>query len=473
MHKLFLTLLLLFSVSFIFAIPQNGVSSSNRLSLRESDINIITKDYDLNGDTLMIPKGCVLKFENGSISNGVIYADYVFPVEASLTQIFRNVKFLVRNSGTFMVKAEWFGVDRQNDDSENAENLQMLLNSNRNLHVLFQDGIYRFNIVHPVMASGQYVLTGESSGFFSEIPRTNFLITGKPMVPTFFLTLLTNRSTIKDIAFSSMSGEDSTILGNIGCVFIKDASNDPGNIDSAVDGCLFAHVGCPLKAYGRGLSITNCRFQQGGGVVIKQSHTKSDNYTQKPPYDGRGLFVDNIRVHWLYRGCQASGEYNGFGGKDYTFMTIQHNEEEEGSTFFGVMINNVYADGACQFMDCDSDINCFTLTNVFCPLPIGNFLHFKRNASNIIVSKVTAEHFYHRSPSHFVHFATFNGNMEYCIFTDNIFGVMKDALIAVEGTQQEVKNCIIANNIVKGCSELITNSQNVINLNVENNIIDK
>lgn len=39
---------------------------------KEDTVYIVQYDYDLNGQEITIPKGCILKFEDGSITNGVI-----------------------------------------------------------------------------------------------------------------------------------------------------------------------------------------------------------------------------------------------------------------------------------------------------------------------------------------------------------------------------------------------------------------
>lgn len=459
------------SLLFLLLIVVSSIKAENPL-VKNNSITIINKDYDLNGDTLKIPEGCVLKFEGGSISNGVISSNYSFPIEAGLSQIFNNVKLEIQKSGTVKLYSEWFGIDRRNNEIINSINLQSLLNCSKNLHVVFQDGLYRFSIHHPVKALGRFVLTGECSGSFSEVPRTRFSIIGYSNKPVFFLTLLTDRSTLKHISFSCSRGKNYKKFGNVGCIFIKDGIN-PGNIDSAIDECSFIHVGCPVKAYGRGLSVTNCRFQQCGGMVLKQTKSITNNKSQQPPFDGRGLFINNIRIHWLYQ--VGAGEYNSFGGKDKTFITMQENKEVDGSTFFGVMMDNIYADGECQLIDCKTNINSLILTNVFCAQPRDNFLHFRQNASNIIISKVISETFFQEPEKYASHFATFNGYLENLIMTDNIFGDVKEDIVKVCNDEQNIlKNCIINNNIIKGGKGVLS-LENIQGSSVRiiNNIIEQ
>ena len=70
---------------------------------------IIQYDYDLNGQAITIPEGCVLDFQGGSISNGTIYGDSTAIVDTLNTIFGSNVTV----SGSFALSGgwmpEWFG----------------------------------------------------------------------------------------------------------------------------------------------------------------------------------------------------------------------------------------------------------------------------------------------------------------------------------------------------------------------------
>lgn len=71
---------------------------------------VIQYDYDLNGDTLEIPKGCVLDFqEGGSFHNGILKGK--FSIQDSLNPIFENTIFEKGNTyiGCEYLRPEWFG----------------------------------------------------------------------------------------------------------------------------------------------------------------------------------------------------------------------------------------------------------------------------------------------------------------------------------------------------------------------------
>ena len=474
MDKKRLTFLALFLMVFV-SVFADGNKDKNILALRPNENFCVKENYDLDGATIDVPIGCVLKFDGGSISNGTLSSDEPFSIEAGYEQIFKNVKFTIKPYNTIKIQAEWFGVERRNTDIENSKNLQDLFNSSKSLHVSFQDGIYRFSIDHPVTSYGRTSITGECAGSFSDTPRTWFVITGNPSEPKFFLTCNTERTTLKHIMFMTLNGNDYKKYSNVGAVFLRDKVN-PGNIDSSIDDCMFYNVGCSVKAYGRGLSITNTRFQEGGGIVLKQTKSSGSNLSQQPPYDGRGLFLDNIRLHWPARGIHPSGADSPFGAKDFTLITIQNNKEVNNSTFFGVIMNNIYADGACRLIDCDSDVNSFTLTNVFCARPLNDFIHFRKNVSNLIVSKMIAENYYHYiSEKSGDNILTFNGNAEHSIISDNIFGAVKQCPIAFIGNaSHSVKNLIVSNNIFKGAHCLIGfENVNANYLRIKDNIIEK
>ena len=79
---------------------------------RANTIHIIQYDYNLNGQTITVPEGCILKFEGGNIGNGVIKGNGTI-IKAGLNRIFTNIKF----EGTLAVERvipEWFGARGDN-----------------------------------------------------------------------------------------------------------------------------------------------------------------------------------------------------------------------------------------------------------------------------------------------------------------------------------------------------------------------
>ena len=84
----------------------------------------IRYDFDLNGETINIPEGCTLKFEGGSLNNGVINGVST-TIKALKDVIFDNITL----SGSFNSKAaygEWFSDNT--DDNKILHNLFLISN---------------------------------------------------------------------------------------------------------------------------------------------------------------------------------------------------------------------------------------------------------------------------------------------------------------------------------------------------------
>src|SRR5690606_26892626 len=84
----------------------------------DNTIYEITEDYDLAGETLVIPKNCVLRFNGGSIKNGIIQGDAT-KIEASPYNIFEQYTLLTGNVTNSCLYVEWFGAEAvETADSE-------------------------------------------------------------------------------------------------------------------------------------------------------------------------------------------------------------------------------------------------------------------------------------------------------------------------------------------------------------------
>lgn len=85
---------------------------------QENTIYVITYDFDLNGETIEIPEGCVLEFDGGSISNGELIGNNTW-IESSAVTIFGD-NLTVNGSFTNNIAyPEWFGAkgDSVTDDT--------------------------------------------------------------------------------------------------------------------------------------------------------------------------------------------------------------------------------------------------------------------------------------------------------------------------------------------------------------------
>lgn len=118
-------------------------SGLGRVFLRKNivgEVNILTQDmlaktdtiyhiqydYDLNGQSIIVPDRCILEFEGGSISNGVVMGTNTDIKTGNLSKIFNNISI----TGTWKVStihSNWFDFDFT-EKANNQVNLQNLCN---------------------------------------------------------------------------------------------------------------------------------------------------------------------------------------------------------------------------------------------------------------------------------------------------------------------------------------------------------
>ena len=146
----------------------NGVNTLTQSMINKNNtIYVIQYDFNLNGQEITIPEGCVLDFQGGSFNNGILVGKDTF-ISSDLYTIFNNVEL----EGTFKNKclnAEWFGL------SVNAVNnspfLQNALNSAAVTKVfsvrISQFGEYNFaeSVKFPSMVRLSGTMSGERGNF--------------------------------------------------------------------------------------------------------------------------------------------------------------------------------------------------------------------------------------------------------------------------------------------------------------------
>ena len=100
-----------------YVILRNDKTLAEQLT-QANTIYEVRYNFDLDGDTLTIPEGCVLKFNGGKISNGTIRGAKT-SIESSLYQIFDNVTI----SGSWLnyeMYIEWFGAKSGDTTFDNS-----------------------------------------------------------------------------------------------------------------------------------------------------------------------------------------------------------------------------------------------------------------------------------------------------------------------------------------------------------------
>lgn len=68
---------------------------------------IIQYDYDLGGNTINIPENCLLDFQGGSLSNGIINGSK-FRIKSELNKIFNNIQFTGDVTKNVTFEVDWF-----------------------------------------------------------------------------------------------------------------------------------------------------------------------------------------------------------------------------------------------------------------------------------------------------------------------------------------------------------------------------
>lgn len=140
---------------------------------------IIQYDYDLDGETITVPEGCILDFQGGSISNGTVTGSNT-KIFAGLQTIFNSVIF----AGKFNIKeaySEWFGAipDGVHDCSSHIQSALYLLYSSLSANptryskktnpvLAFCNGDYM--VGSTVLSVGSVTLRGNGTNIISSMP---------------------------------------------------------------------------------------------------------------------------------------------------------------------------------------------------------------------------------------------------------------------------------------------------------------
>ena len=75
--------------------------------IKENTIYEIRYDFDLNNQKVIIPDNCILKFNGGSISNGIIESNNI-EIKAYLVKIFDNIVFTGKTKDNNIFEVPWF-----------------------------------------------------------------------------------------------------------------------------------------------------------------------------------------------------------------------------------------------------------------------------------------------------------------------------------------------------------------------------
>lgn len=271
---------------------------------KENTIYIVQYSYNLNGQTITIPSGCVLKFEGGSISNGVLLLTNTTIIATDY--ILKNV--ILSGAIKSIIESKWFNISEYAEN--NLVNMQILADSLSKLlgkkKVLFNKGIYKTSTVNFIDVT-DVIFEGDNTVF-------QYVGDSGSRLDIFSITAQT-----KDISNITLKGLSFT--GGFSNVYI-----------SGKNGFLVENI-----------LIENCTFSNTTSAGIWDTYSKNvrmiNNYCYKCGDNGLySSFSENILITSnIIENCSGSGGIVA-GYKDKTYRI-----GFEGGRNILIEANNIFA----------------------------------------------------------------------------------------------------------------------------------
>jgi len=128
---------------------------------------VVQYDYDLDGETITIPTGCVLEFDGGSFDNGTITGQNT-KIDAPLTKIFGEDVTLSGSWNVPVIQVQWFGVvaDGTTDDSDNFQRAVSFIKDNTLSMEGIQNEIIISKSINVNIGSSQRKKTIKGNGYY-------------------------------------------------------------------------------------------------------------------------------------------------------------------------------------------------------------------------------------------------------------------------------------------------------------------
>lgn len=377
---------------------QNFVNGKNVLTQdminEPNTIYEIRYAFDLNGATINVPEGCVLKFNGGSLSNGTINTTELI-IDSQPILIIKDVNFnqkSIRNS-----YIEWFGGSPSNVD--NKEYIEKAINFSKSVKLLER----QYNVSSFTLSD--CLLVGESKlGSVLNITDTIF-VSYKGNIENIRLKCAQNNTTLITITNEGLYKSNAKIT-------IKDIYIDSFGEDDTLTNNTFLHIkGVDDQNQGiwnvKVLNVETCDNQFFEyGIRFTQSF---NNIKQTCVFFTYMLF-QNININWAsytvffetYEGTIAEEKKEPFA--DITFRNVTSNYNANTQAFcrlenaLGILFDNciIYdilkSDTATRFLFEDNStivcinnpgkINRFTKNLYISKLGLSYFTHFIRLTSN-------------------------------------------------------------------------------------------
>lgn len=125
-------------------IPDKNQPLSSQIN-KGSVTYVITDEFDLNGETLILPQKCILSFKGGRIVNGTLHGNQT-EIRGEKTLLFRNISI----TGDFQNKtvySHWFELSEAKADNKKIfDAIMALANGNTHTDVYIQKGNYHTSV---------------------------------------------------------------------------------------------------------------------------------------------------------------------------------------------------------------------------------------------------------------------------------------------------------------------------------------
>lgn len=254
----------------------------------------IRYDFDLNGETIEMQEGCILKFEGGSLKNGKIVGNSTV-IKSSPVQIFKNISIL--GSWNCISYPEWF------------DNIQSIFDKSTFSNIRF---VNTYILKKPIIISRDNINIDGGGRFITE--STNV-----------FHILNCSNINISSLSFSALAASDSAI-------FCKVVNN------IKITKCSCENINLFSSASGTNDNYNTTTKENSNNYIVISNNNGINTNPKITNQAIRLIFVNNFSVV----GNNFDGYYNGIlawgGDAAHVCQTLS----EDRKCKDGIIANNVF-----------------------------------------------------------------------------------------------------------------------------------